>query len=673
MPKEGETWCEVQTPRFLVVSNSRESRVKGLAADLDRMVETVARVVPSSRGRSGRDLVFLFDSRSDFLRYCRPLAGSACDGLAGLFTKRTLGPLILTDATNLDTARSITYHELTHALVRRSSPDIPLWLDEGLAEFYSSFQVAGEDVRIGHPLPRHLETIQRRGLLPLERLLAIDLDSEEYSSDTDRPRFYATSWLLTHYLIVGSPARQGQLPRFIGEAQRGQPVGAAFRTAFGCEPPTLEKELVRYAGAVQMPVLQLTVGEVAPVSAGRPRVLPRDEILTHLATIYIDTSGDGSTDAARLLFEALRLNPGSVRATTLRGWALAQLGNAGDATSLFEQALRLAPSDPDTLVLYARSLLEGLAPSRSPTTSPVPPAELARPRELLNRALRLAPEHVLALVTLGRSYVVSSDSECSAGIPHLARALELDPDTAEAAFYLAQLLARSGFPARAEEVIARYLGTSSDPTQRAKARALRADLAVFQARRLDAEGKHEEAIRMLEQALAATRDRQPQESVRSEIERLRQAERVRSLAARIDVMSTAAALAECNEVLATLTDPILRAQVETLRASLRSNPSGPPRAPGDPPAGRAPFTPHPPAGTDHAGAVHTHPSREALEEGQRLNQAVALADKGDAEGALRILDELAAKATSRAIREAAADFAVRLRAGKVKQPTTPAR
>ena len=266
----------------------------------------------------------------------------------------------------------------------------------------------------------------------------------------------------------------------------------------------------------------------------------------------------------------------------------------GDATPLFEQALRLAPSDPDTLALYARSLLEELAPSRSPTTSPVAPAELARPRELLDRALRLAPEHVLALVTLGRSYVVSSDSECSAGIAPLSRALELDPDTAEAAFFLAQLLARSGFPARAEEVIARYLATSSDPTERAKARALRADLGVFQARRLDAEGTHEDAIRMLEQTLAATRDREPQETVRTELDRLRQAERVRSLAARIEVMSTAAALAACNEVLATLTDPTLRAQVETLRASLRSSASGPQPAPLAP-AGRAPYTP-PPAG-----------------------------------------------------------------------------
>lgn len=673
MPKEGETWYEVQTPRFVVVSNAPESRVEGLAADLDRMVDTVAGVVPASRGRSGRTLVFLLNSRSDLLRTCRPLGGNACDGLAGLFTRRTLGPLILTDATNLDSARSIAYHELTHAFVRSSSPDIPLWLEEGLAELYSSFQVTAEDVRIGRPLPRHLETIEQHGLLPLERLLAVDLDSEEYSSGTDRRRFFATSWLLTHYLVVGSPDRQGQLARYIAEARQGQPVGAAFRAAFGCEPAAIEKELARYAGATQMPVLQLRADEVPPVQANRPRVLPRDELLTALATISLDTSGDGLRDADSLLREALRLNPGSARATTLRAWALAQLGNASEATSLFEQALRLAPSDPDTLVLYARSLLEELAPSRSPLTSAVPQAELARPRRLLDQALRLAPDHVLGLVTLGRSYVVSSDRECSAGIAPLSRALELDPDTTEAAFFLAQLLARSGFPARAEAVIGRYLATSSDPGERAKARALRADLAVFQARRLDAEGKHGDAIRMLEQALAATPDRAPQENVRGELERLRQVERVRALAARIDVMSTAAALAGCDEVLATLTDPTLRAEVETLRATLRSGASRPRPAPQAPAVGQSPLTSSPPAGAGRAGPVPTRPSRQAWEEGQRLNQAVARADRGDVEGALRIVDDLAAGATSQAIREAAADFAARLRAGKVNRPPTPAR
>ncbi|MCU0292848.1 MAG: tetratricopeptide repeat protein [Thermoanaerobaculaceae bacterium] len=675
MPPEREAWFEVQTPGFVVVSNSRASRVEGLAADLDRMVETVGRVVPSSRGRSSRALVFLFDSRADFLRYCRPLAGSPCDGMAGLFSKRILGPLILADATNLDSARSIAYHELTHGLVRSSSPDIPLWLEEGLAELYSSFQVAGENVRIGHPLVRHIETVRQRGLLPLGRLLSIDIDSEEYSSDTERPRFYATSWLLTHYLIVGSPARQGQLARFTAEVRRGQPVGAAFQAAFNCEPPTMEKELARYAGAAQMPVLQLKVDEVAPASTPRPRTLARDEVLAHLATIYIDRSEDGSTDASRLLFEALRLNPGSVRAMTLRAWALAQLGSAGDATALFEEALRLTPADPDALVLYARSLLERLAPTRSPGAMPVAAAELARPRELLDQALRVAPEHVLGLVTLGRSYVVSSDRECGPGIAHLSRALELDPGAVEAAFFLAQLLARTGAPERAEAVIDRYFANSSSPAERAQARALRADLAVFQARRLDAEGKHQDAIRMLEQTLAATREIGPRESVRGELDRLRQAERVRSLTARIDVMSTAAALAACDEVLGTLTDPALRAQVETLRTWLRSSASGTQLAPRDPPPSRAPSAPQPPpAEVDRADATRPRSlSREAREEVQRLNQAVALSDRGDVEGALRIADDLAGHATNKVIQEAAADFAARLRSGQIRRSPTPAR
>lgn len=670
MPRAGEAWCEVRTPRCVVVSNSPESRVASLAADLDHMVETVGRVVPSTMGRSSRVLVFLFNSRSDFLRSCRPLAGGACDGLAGLFTKRTLGPLILTDATNLDSARSIAYHELTHALVRSSSPDVPLWVEEGLAELYSTFQVTGETARIGHPLPRHLETIRQHGVLPLERLLAIDIESGEYSANAERPRFYATSWLLTHYLIVGSPARRDQLPRFVAEVRRGQPPGVAFQTAFGCEPSTIEAELALYAGAAQIPVLQLEVSNAARVEGGRPRALPPDETLTHLATLYIDTSEEGCTDAASLLLEALRLNPGSTRAMALRGWALAQLGHGSEATTLLEQALRLAPSDPDTLVLYARSLLEIRASRRSPGIAPVPATELARPRELLGRALHMAPEHVLALVTLGRSFVISPDSECSGGILPLSRALELDPDATEAAFFLAQLLARSGSPARAEEVITRYLASSSDPGERAKARALRADIAVLQARRLDTEGRHEEGIRMLEDALASSRDREPQERLRRELDRLRQAESVRLLAARVEVMSTAAALGACSEVLATLTDPALRAQVETLQATLRSGATGPRPAPPAPPPGPGSATS--PPGIDRTPASRTRPpERAAWDEAQRLNQAVALADRGEVEAALRILDDLAARASRGAIREAAADFATRLRAGKVSRPPSP--
>lgn len=668
------TWLELATPHFVVVSNARAARVTELAGELERFVATLAQIVPPSRARGTKVPVFLFDAREDFVEACRPLQGPGCDGLAGLYTRGVLGPVILADATNLERARAIAFHEMTHAMVQRASPGTPLWLEEGLAELYSTFKVAGGTVSVGHPLAHHLVTFEQRGLLPLPTLLGADMDSEVYDADAERPRFYATSWLLTHYLVVGAQQRRGQLSRFMAEVQREQPPATAFTTAFACEPAALEAELRRYAGGASMPHLELEASALEAPPLADPEVLARDEALAWLAVVPIEAGTDGATAATAILTEALRANPDSVRATALRGWALTRLGRVDEAVPLLERALQLAPPSAETLALLALALMEQAAPSRAGAAPTVEAASLARPRKLLAWALRTEPENLPALVALGRSYVISSGADLEPGIAALGKALELAPDDADAAFNLAQLLARSASFDRAESVVARHLATSSDPAVRSRGRAARAQILVARARLLDREGKHALAVRALETALEATREPALREFLTAEIGALRQAYTVRSLIERVAVMSPSAAVAACDEALATLTVPALRSQVIELRASLRTAPPTVPAARplllpstlAPPPAGS------PPSGSPTPGRAGSRP-RSIAEEAELLNRATALFDAGDTAGALAIADDLARSATNPTIRAAAADYAARVRAGQVTRRTTPKR
>ena len=51
---------------------------------------------------------------------------------------------------------------------------MPLWLNEGLAEFYSTFELVGDrEALLGRPVPGHLEQLNQRTLLPLEELLNV--------------------------------------------------------------------------------------------------------------------------------------------------------------------------------------------------------------------------------------------------------------------------------------------------------------------------------------------------------------------------------------------------------------------------------------------------------------------------------------------------------------------
>lgn len=103
-------------------------------------------------------------------------------------------------------------HELTHAYLYENVGTLPLWLDEGLAEY---FETPPQPGRIN---PEHLPTLtaalQNGGWRPnLDRLAT--LDRPETMTQLD----YAEAWLWTHYLMSG-PHRSLITARLAAESRQ---------------------------------------------------------------------------------------------------------------------------------------------------------------------------------------------------------------------------------------------------------------------------------------------------------------------------------------------------------------------------------------------------------------------------------------------------------------------
>jgi hypothetical protein len=101
-------------------------------------------------------------------------------------------------------------HEVTHGYVHAVVPQIPLWLDEGLAEF---FEVPRGQRGINR---EHLEFFRvrlgRRDWQPnLERLERLDRPLEMTLDQ------YAECWAWVHLLLEGPPAQRKILPRYLAD------------------------------------------------------------------------------------------------------------------------------------------------------------------------------------------------------------------------------------------------------------------------------------------------------------------------------------------------------------------------------------------------------------------------------------------------------------------------
>jgi hypothetical protein len=103
-------------------------------------------------------------------------------------------------------------HEATHALINVACSDLPLWLDEGLAEYFE----------VAEPLDGRNDEHLRRLPADLAAGWEPDLRRLEALQDVRQmtPRDYRESWAWVHYLLHGPPAGRAALLSFLREDHR---------------------------------------------------------------------------------------------------------------------------------------------------------------------------------------------------------------------------------------------------------------------------------------------------------------------------------------------------------------------------------------------------------------------------------------------------------------------
>lgn len=122
-------------------------------------------------------------------------------------------------------------HEYVHFLIAHSSLRLPLWLNEGLADAYSSIEFRRSGFVIGSAPSGRLESLQA-GMLPLEALFSADRHSAFYNSVQPAYVFYAESWALVHMLMFDDTYSPG-FPRFVAGISAGTPAPQCFHDVYG--------------------------------------------------------------------------------------------------------------------------------------------------------------------------------------------------------------------------------------------------------------------------------------------------------------------------------------------------------------------------------------------------------------------------------------------------------
>jgi hypothetical protein len=133
-------------------------------------------------------------------------------------------------------------HEATHALLHVAIGDLPLWLDEGLAEYFE-----GPDGRQGNN-PEHLGRLPQditAGWAPdLARLETLKFVGQM------APRDYRESWAWVHYLLNQTPATRAALLGYLADL-RGNPQTPPLTERLRASDATLPERLLAHIDRVR--------------------------------------------------------------------------------------------------------------------------------------------------------------------------------------------------------------------------------------------------------------------------------------------------------------------------------------------------------------------------------------------------------------------------------------
>ncbi|HEV2467874.1 MAG TPA: hypothetical protein VGS78_01665 [Candidatus Sulfotelmatobacter sp.] len=339
---KAENWIQVSSPHFVVATNSNEKDARKVADQFERMRSVFHALFPKLQIDPDAPIVVLAIKDEKDFRALEPEAYLAKGSLklGGLFLRaQDKNYVLMRLNAEGEHPYSVVYHEYTHLLLSKGAEWLPLWLNEGLAEFYQNSDIHEKDVQFGEPSPEDLLFLRQQRLLPLPTLFAVDANSPYYHEENKGSIFYAESWALVHYIMHKDFSDKTNRLQSYGEllAKKVDPITAAT-TAFG-DLNQMQKVLDGYVQHGQYQTFTMKTQTQVDDSAFKvqPLTEPQSDALRADFLAY----NQRTKDARALIDHVLQEDPKNVQAQETMGFIEFHEGHLEEAKKWYARAVQL--------------------------------------------------------------------------------------------------------------------------------------------------------------------------------------------------------------------------------------------------------------------------------------------------------------------------------------------
>lgn len=419
-----DQWIEVSSAHFTVITDSNEKQGRHIADQFERMRWVFQTLYPKANVDPPEPIVVIAAKNQKVFQTMEPAAYLAKGQLklGGYYshTEEKNYILLQLDA-EYDHPFASIYHEYTHLQFMGAAAWMPLWLNEGLAEFMQNTEIRDKDVLLGEPSVDDILYLRQNRLIPLDVLFKVDASSPYYHEEQKGSVFYAESWALTHFLMVTDNEKHtNRMGDYMNLVSHNEDQLTAAQKVFG--------DLKQFQKALEGYIQQANYKEFVLSSAAAPidestykvRTLAQVEFDARRADVlsYVDREPEART----LLDAVLKEDPNNVQAHETMGYLEARAKHDDEARKWYGEAVKL--DSKDYLAFYNFASL-------SMNDPPGPDDKTIE--DSLRMAIRLNPRFAPSYDRLAVFYAMRHENLDDAHMLSVS-AIQLDP--AEAAFRL---------------------------------------------------------------------------------------------------------------------------------------------------------------------------------------------------------------------------------------------
>lgn len=434
------TWHVVRGEFFDLYSNSGKAAAVDAAVWLEQFRRTVGALWKIEPADVRRATIVQFRSEKEYSQY---RLGKYSGGF--FFRNEACSVMAYHDENGTEAAQLLVQHEAVHWLLASRRTRIPAWLNEGLAELYSTFSISGDTCRLFQADEQNLRWLKQNGLASLEIAVAQERPDVDYDDREKVRDFYAQAWVLTHYLLCSTDVKDGgeKVIRYLALLQQGVPRRDAFEPAFGMTFDKMQRAISVYlnSGRYQILTVKFPRDQLRAMFTAQPAAPHEVECAMALAQLSGRRDADGAETRLRRAREAA---PDSPLPYEGLGCVALSHGDKSTAAGFFSQAAERGSVHPYAYFLPASDELRDRLSTR-PTRHDLRAQDARRLSDALRKSLELDRNLERGAYDLGLALLFTEPLLVD-DVKFLARLEASAPDPLAVRYRIAGLLHRLGDP-----------------------------------------------------------------------------------------------------------------------------------------------------------------------------------------------------------------------------------